>query len=801
MRSASLLLYLSLGVGMTGTGNAGAAPAPRPVPKPLPKVLGPTQQAGPYPGYLALHARTRGFQLGRPQRAMPTPDGQHVLFLRSHAESAEQVLMEFDVASGQSREVLTPSQLLAGRNEQLSPEEQARRERLRQTARGFTSFELFPDGMQVLIPFSGKLYVHDRGTGQSSELKPVPQPSKASSGDSPPVAPDVEPIFDAHLSPDGKRVAYLRGRNVFLLEVATKKERQLSHSTHPQIAFGSAEFVAQEELHRFTGHFFSPDSQYLVVTEVDNRPVETLYVGDVLKPELAPTPLRYPRAGTDNAIVKLLLFSTQTTAGAPTPIEWNRTRFPYLATVTWQAGAPLLLTLLSREQRDLEVAAVELVPETGAGSSEPFLRAQRLFGEREETWINLDQDLPRVVRDSGGQVQGMLWRTERNGGPELELRNLRGQLVRVLVPREEGFRKLLDVDADGGWVTYLASAEPIEQHVFRTPLLGGSAVKVSREPGFHAATFGKSHSVYVEQVMAPGQVPKQIVRRTTPTGMMVGSDAVVGELPSVATAPPYVPNVEFATVGGQGYRVAIVRPRKAVPGQKYPVLVDVYGGPHHSQVMSLSMRYLLDQWIADHGFVVFLADGRGTPGRGSAWERAVAGNFGDILLDDQVAALQESAVRFPELDMRRVGIFGWSFGGYMAALAVMRRPDVFQVGVAGAPVVDWRDYDTAYTERYLGLPQQNREGYEKSSLLTYAKDLERPLLLIHGTADDNVLFMHSLKLSNALFRAGRQHELLPLPGLTHMVPDPLVSERMWSRIVTFLSNGLRTTPGAGGARR
>jgi dipeptidyl-peptidase-4 len=227
----------------------------------------------------------------------------------------------------------------------------------------------------------------------------------------------------------------------------------------------------------------------------------------------------------------------------------------------------------------------------------------------------------------------------------------------------------------------------------------------------------------------------------------------------------------------------LVRPRNFQPGKKYPVLVHVYGGPHHNQVMSVAGMYMLDQWLADHGFIVFMADGRGTGGRGTTWEQAISGNFGDIPLDDQVAALQAAGERFPEMDLSRVGVFGWSFGGYMAALAVLRRPDVFHVGVAGAPVVDWRDYDTCYTERYISTPKENPDGYDRSSLLTYAPQLRRPLLLIHGTADDNVLFFHSLKLSQALFRAGKPHELLPLPGLTHMVPDPVITERMWGRIV------------------
>ncbi len=727
-----------------------------------------------------------------------------MLFLRATAEAPDLRLYEFDAESGRSREVLSPAQVLQGGSEHLSPEEKARRERMRQSLRGFTSFELAPDGSFVLLPFSGRLYLYSRQNGEVGELRPQPDNATRpqTSSDSPPPAPDFDPIEDPHLSPDGKLVAYVRGRDLYVLDIASRRERRLTKSQHNQISYGHAEFVAQEELHRFTGHFWSPDSQYLAFTEVDNRPVETLYVGDALRPDLPPQPMRYPRAGNDNASVRLAVVPAQAAPGtASTWIDWPRERFPYLATVTWQAGAPLLLTLLSRDQHDLEVHAVpslNLGKDSGSAARPPAggsMKTERLLGEHDEAWINVNQDVPRALPDGSG----FLWVNERSGGPELELRDLRGQLVRVLVPREYGFRKLVDVElvdtSSGpvGWLTYAASAEPVEQHLFRMPLLGGAPVQLTRDPGHHVAQFGsgaKGHSLYARQSFSLTGTPRTVVMRIPPGGHGQAQDMTAGELPSVATEPPFVPRVELAQVGSQAFRVAIVRPRNFVRGRKYPVLVDVYGGPHHSQVSSMAGRYMIDQWLADHGFIVFLADGRGTPYRGASWERAISGNFGDIPLEDQVEALKLSGQRFPEMDTTRVGIFGWSFGGYMSALAVLRRPDVFSVGVAGAPVVDWRDYDTCYTERYLGLPQQNREGYEKSSLLTYAKDLKRPLLLIHGTADDNVLFVHSLKLSNALFKAGKPHELLPLTGLTHMVPDPVVTERMWTRILTYLANGL-----------
>jgi len=233
------------------------------------------------------------------------------------------------------------------------------------------------------------------------------------------------------------------------------------------------------------------------------------------------------------------------------------------------------------------------------------------------------------------------------------------------------------------------------------------------------------------------------------------------------------------------FHAVLVRPRNFDSRRRYPVIASVYGGPHAQTVVAAPSAYLLQQWIADHGFIVVSIDGRGTPSRGRSWERVIKGNLIDIPLNDQVAGLKTLGKKYRELDLDRVGIYGWSFGGYFSAMAVMRRPDVFDVGVAGAPVSEWLDYDTHYTERYLGLLDANPTGYVDSSVLTYAKELEKPLLLIHGTADDNVYFSHSLKMSNALFRAGKVHDFLALSDFTHMVADPLVTTRLYQRIVDY----------------
>lgn len=711
------------------------------------------------PEFLRQHAETRGFFLGRPVGARPTPDGRAVLFLRAPARAPVLSLYEFDVASGKTRELLTPEQLLKGAEEKLSPAERAQRERKRISSRGFAFFEQSRDGGQILLTLSGRLYVVRRSDNTVRELR---------TGDA--------PVLNPHFSPDGQYVSFIRGGDLYVLELAGNKETRLTTSSDPRITNGLAEFVAQEEMGRHHGYWWSPDSHQLAFEQADNRGVETLRIADLSHPEREPEATAYPRPGKANAEVRLGVVSV--TGGAVSWVQWDRKKFSYLAQVVWDEGGPLTLVVMTREQRDLEVLAAE-----PHGTS--AVATRRLVAEHDEAWINLDQSLPKWLRDGSG----FLWSTEREGVRRLELHGADGRLTKVLRIADGGaeaeYSSVLEIDNKAHLAYVAASAEPSEKHVFRVPLNGSAAARLSTTPGVHFATFSNDCHVYAMTSSTLEAMPTSAIH------VIEGKkERVVGELPSVAENPPFVSRPEIVRVSAQDFRASIVRPRNFDPKRKYPVVVDVYGGPHANQVIRSQPHFLRRQWIADQGFIVVSADGRGTPGRGRTWERAIRGDFSAVTLEDQVAALKALGAKYPEMDLGRVGIFGWSFGGYMSALAVLRRPDVFHVGVAGAPVTDWMDYDTCYTERYLGMPEGNAEGYRKSSLLTSAESLSRPLLLIHGTSDDNVYFTHTLKLSEALFRAGKPFDLLPLSGFTHIVPDPLVQERLWTRIVDALAAAL-----------
>ncbi len=702
--------------------------------------------------FLRDYAETRRFMAGRPASAELTPDGSAALFLRSGPRSEVQALYETDLRTGRTRCLLDPEEVLAGAAQSLTAEERAQLERQRVAARGFTQFEVSRDARRVALGLSGTLYLVERTIGAVKTLRAGPTP------------------LDARFSPDGERLAFVRRHDLHVLDLASGEERRLTTGGSEEVTHGLAEFVAQEEMGRFAGYWWSPDGRFIAFEEADHRPVEKLAMVDPMYPERGAGTLAYPRAGRDNARVRLGVVPA---AGGPvTWVSWDAARYPYLCTVAWRQGGPLALVVMDRAQSEEVLLAAD--PATGA--------TRALLEERDPAWLNLAPGFPRWLEDGSG----FLWWTERNGGPEVELRGPCGALRASWARPEHGFGALVGVDEGRRWLWFTGGADPAADDLF--VVKDGAPperVATGEGPATLEAALSKDGSRLLVTRATSTQMPRSAVYAVE--GARIG--ARVAELPSVAVEPPFAPTTVVGKVGaGEGIWASLVRPRQFTQGKKLPVIVDVYGGPAHRHV-SLAPK-LIAQWMADQGYLVVAFDGRGTQRRGRAWERALKGDLGGVNLDDQVVGLHAIAAGVPELDLTRVGITGWSFGGYLSCLAVMKRPDVFKAAVSGAPVVDWRDYDTFYTERYLGLPQEDAAAYDRSSLLGWASRLARPLLILHGTADDNVHFLHALKLSDALFRAGRPHELLPLSGLTHMVPEPLVVERQWERVMRHFRESL-----------
>ena len=701
-----------------------------------------------FPRTLAL---TNTFRFGMPQHIRVAPDGRSVLFLRSGPREATQALYETDLATGDTRLVLAAEALLGGA-ETLSAAEAARRERARILARGFSTFEQTEDGANVVVPLSGRIYVLNRATKQTREL-----------------ATGAGAAIDPQISPDGKTVGYVRGNDVYVAGIDGAPETAVTKAGSESLTHGSAEFVAQEELGRSRGFWFSPDGSQIAYEEADTGKVEQLIIADPAHPERAPVQTPYPRPGQANADVHLGIVKTR--GGATTWVAWDHGRYPYLVVARWDRGAPLTLYVMDRLQKNAALLAVDAANGT----------TTTLLEEHDDAWLNHDTSMPRWLPDG----KTFLWSTERRGAWQLELHAATGALVRELTKTTFGYSSLAGIDGDVAVVN--ASDDPTEMRAYAVPIHGGDPKLLRGDSGEYdsaVAEPGGNHIVATCE-QSRTSMPRCFARSS--------SDSTRQSIPSVAEAPASLPHPEFVAVGPEQTRVSILRPRGFVSGRRYPVIDAAYAGPNVNLVVSTARTFLRDQWIADMtGAIVVSIDARGTPHRGRDWERAISGKLALVPLDGHIEALRALAALHPEMDLARVGVYGWSYGGYYSALAVLARPDFYKVGFAAAPPADWRDYDTCYTERYLGLPEANAAAYDEASLLTYArtKALPRRLLLAHGTADDNVFFLNSMKLVDALERAGKPFEFFPLAGSTHRLVDIDMNEALWTRAATILRDEL-----------
>jgi dipeptidyl-peptidase-4 len=734
---------------------AGCRAAPLPAPA-CPEAPAPTVTAPPAPTppaapaappaidtrAIADLAATRSYNLGAPRPVALLPDGD-VLFLRTGPRSPVAELFELDADTRQIRKLASAADLVAAEDIKLSAAEKARRERTRTSIRGIVGVQASDDGKTLLIPLGAQVFVMDRATGAARALE-------LGAG-----YPD-----DPRLSPDGKRLGFLRDGDLWIAEIAGGKPRRLTTKDGPDVTNGSAEFVAQEELDRTRGYWWSPDARQVLYQRTDESKVDTLYVSDPGHPDRPPTPFRYPRAGTANADVRLGIVAAA--GGKTTWIEWDRAAFPYVHDVQWpEQGAPSLV-VLDRAQTMQRVLAVDV--RSG--------RTSTLLEETDPAWVNANE--PTWALDG----KSFLWSSERGGEWRLDRYSASGEHLEQLTRSSEAFDLGYRVDGETGEVWLLGATDPTQVHVASLHPVSKAITRLTDGAGVHGVIIARRGGTRVLTSQgADGTRTWHAVRRT---------GELIAELPSVAEKPPALPAVapETVTVAGRTHYAAIVRPRDFDPGKRYPVILQVYAGPTVTTVWSLPQAYLRHQLLADTGFVVVLADGRGTPKRGRDWERVVKHDLITIPLQDQVDILQALGAAHPELDLDRVGVVGWSFGGYFAAMAAILRPDVFKVAVAGAPVTDWRYYDTAYTERYMGLPSENASGYEATSAIVHAAKLTRPLLLVHGLTDDNVYVANTLALAEALFLAGKPYELLTLPG-THMMADPRADAALMTREIEF----------------
>ncbi len=683
------------------------------------------------------YARTHRFTLGAPRNITVAPDGSRVAFLRSTGpEDPVTSLWVLDVASGTEGMVAAAAQLLTSDAATVPPEEALRRERAREQAAGITAYATDAQHCVATAALAGQLVVANLVTGGASILD-VPGT-----------------VIDPRPDPTGTTVAWVDGRSLWVADLGDPSTaRRLAGEADPEVRWGVAEFVAAEEMGRFRGYWWAPEGSALLAARVDETPVERWWISDPAHPHLAPASVAYPAAGTANALVTAWVLSLD---GTRTEVTWDHNELPYLAEAGWDEHGPLL-ALQPRHQRAIEVHSVD--PSSGT--------TEILWTDHDDAWVERAPGTPARLHDGR-----LVMCSDRAGRRQLVVDDT------SVTPATLQVRGVAHVDDDA----VVFTANPIHDAtglaLWRWSDSG--LEQLTSDEGVHSATVGG---------------PTMVVKRSSlpdhaPTFTIVGGPT----LSSAVATPLVTPRVTISHGGARRLATALLLPHDAPDHARLPVLLDPYGGPHAQRVLQTGSAYLTSQWFADHGFAVVVIDGRGTPGRGSDWERAIQGDLAGPALDDQIDGLLALAENDRRLDLSRVAIRGWSFGGYLAALAVLRRPDVVHAAVAGAPVTDWQLYDTFYTERYLGHPASNAAAYHASSLLPDAGRLEHPLLLIHGMADDNVVSAHTLQLSSALLTKGRSHQVLPLSGVTHMAGSEEVAENLLLFQLAFLQQALGLEP-------
>jgi len=688
-------------------------------------------------------ARTRRFSLGAPRDFAISPDGGRVLFLRSRGGTDPLTcLWQFNVDSDTESLLVDPSTLRQDDGAEVPAEERMRRERARESSAGIVRFSTNHDFTRAAFDLTGGIYVTDLTTGETREL---PASGRA---------------IDPRIDPTGTHVAYVEAGALHVVPTDGSDGRVLATSESDDVTYGLAEFVAAEEMGRQSGYWWSPDGSQMLVARVDVVRVQRWYIADPANPDRPPVAVPYPAAGTENADVTLHIVDVD--GSGSVEVQWDRVAFEYLTTVDWSDHG-LLIVVQSRDQRTMCILEVD----TSSGATAVF---------REDTdaaWVDIVGGVPARLTDGT-----LVWTVDRDAAKRL----LIGE--EAVTPNDLQVRDVVGVDGDV--VTFRASATPTEVGVYTWSRADGVTQMLPPHvaPGvWRARRAGGTTVLATRDLEGPG------------AHVSIHRDGhQVGEIESFAATPAISLNLRLQTLGERNLEAAILFPHGHEPGSgKLPVLLDPYGGPAHQRVMSAAGGFLESQWFADQGFAVLVVDGRGTPGRGPAWDRSVRGDYAAPVLEDQVDALHAAAALWSDLDLTRVAIRGWSFGGFLAALAVIRRPDVFHVAIAGAPVTDDHLYDTHYTERYLGHPDVEPANYAAVSLVDDAARLTRPLMLIHGLSDDNVVVAHTLRFSTALVAAGREHTVLPLSGATHMANDETVAENLLHLELEFIRRALNAT--------
>ncbi|BAW00066.1 dipeptidyl aminopeptidase Iv [Lysobacter enzymogenes] len=699
--------------------------------------------AAPADGRLTLEALTGDAPLSGPSLLKPkvAPDGSRVSFLRGKQRDRNRLdLWAYDIASGKTALLVDSDDVLPGA-EVLSDAEKARRERQRIAAlSGIVDYQWSPDGKRLLFPLGGELYLYDLGKTGKAAVRQLTHGEGFAT--------------DPKLSPKGGYVSFVRDRNLWVIDLADGKAVQLTKDGSDTIGNGVAEFVADEEMDRHTGYWWAPDDSAIAFARIDESPVPVQKRYEVYPDRTAVVEQRYPAAGDRNVLVRLLVAPVGRT-GATREIDLGKQQDIYLARVDWRGADRLTFQRQSRDQHKLELIETDLA----SG------KQRTLQTETSKTWVPLHNDL-RFLAD--GRI---LWSSERSGFEHLYLLSEDGAKATALTSGDWPVDGVLAVDEAAGQVYFAAGKDsPTDAQIYRVPLAGGAVERLSKSDGLHSASFANNASVYVDSWSNPTTPPQLELYRNDGSRIaaLIANDLADPKHPYAPYLKAQRP-LEFGTLkaadGKTELHYSLIKPAGFDPAKRYPVVVYVYGGPA-AQSVKRNWAPDFNQYLAQHGYVVFSLDNRGTPRRGAAFGGALYGKQGTVEVADQLEGVKWLKSQ-PWVEGSKIGVYGWSNGGYMTLMMLAKASDQYVCGAAGAPVTDWGLYDSHYTERYMGLPKDNPDGYREGRVLQHLDGLTSRLLLIHGMADDNVLFTNSTVLMSALQQRGQPFELMTYPGAKH----------------------------------
>ncbi|PCJ48311.1 MAG: S9 family peptidase [Gammaproteobacteria bacterium] len=666
-----------------------------------------------------------------------SPDGSRVTFLKGKDTDYERMdLWEYNIASGKTRLLFDSDDLHSGK-EVLSDEEKARRERMRLSGTGIVSYQWSSDGKALLFPLGGDIYYYKVGNKKARKIINTP-----------------EFETDSKFSPKGNFISFIRDQNLFILQIETGNETQLTQDGKGPIKNGMAEFVAQEEMDRMTGYWWSDDESKIAFTRVDESPVEEVTRTEIYAEEVKSVTQRYPFAGKANVEIALGVIGIDSKI-----VRWvdlGKNKDHYLPRVKWtKNNSKLSYQWQSRDQKHLVLNEFDWQSQNN----------KTLLEEKSKTWLNLHSDL-RFLKDGK-----MIWASEKDGYKHLYLHQADGKLIKQLTSGKWVVNSIVNIDEDIGVIYFTGRKEtPLERHLYSVSMKTGKLNKITKRSGFHTITFSKDSKSYIDRyssITTPPQVSLHDVAGNHLTWLSENKiDKAhplfdyIGDFiePELAT---------FQTEDKTTLYYRLYKPADFDPKKKYPALVYLYSGPRAQMVTNSWQRYFV-QYMAQQGYAVFTVDNRGSNYRGKKFEDHLYRAMGDIEVKDQV-----NGVKFLHslswIDRDKIGVHGHSYGGYVTLMAMFKSPEYFKAGVSGAPVTDWALYDTHYTERYMGTPENDSKAYEDSSVFPYATQLVGPLLIYHGMADDNVLFKNSTKLYKVLQDNNIQFMTMDYPGKKHSI--------------------------------